>query len=238
MKTIISSIFTFVLISYLVVEFKYSQLEFKGFEAYNKLWIHRGGSPENTIEGISQSLRNGFSGIETDLQYDEKNNLLLVGHDEINDGDVPLPKLETYLEHFKTIENQWWFDLKNLDQENAGKIIKIFKQLENKFELTGKYFIESDQYIALNTLAKEDLPTVYWINPHTKSRLFFLRSLENKIKLIFSNFLGISIYYDSYNDRARSYLGKIPKFIFTVNGNKKNSFLQDKTVHVVLTDDL
>ncbi len=237
MKKCILGIILLTGLLYLAIEYQYQNIQLAGFETQNKLWIHRGGKPENTIAGINQSLKDGFHGVEIDLQFDESNKTLLIGHDKLKEGEEPLPSLEAYLSNLKESQIDWWFDLKNLNNENANEISNLLKQFEKRFNLSNRYFIESDQFFALNKLASKNIPTVFWINPHTKSRIFFLRKIENKLKLLFSNFIGVSIYYESYNEKARDYLELIPKFIFTVNGDLKDQYLNDNSIQVVLTDD-
>lgn len=237
MKKFFFFIIILLLAFYTGIEYQFQNLELKGYNTNNKIWIHRGGTPENTITGISQSINQGFDGVEIDIHFDKKSSLFFVGHDLPTKNEPSLPTLELFLGTFKDLKIHWWFDLKNLNQDNAIEISRKFKVYEKDYKLIGHYFIESNQYTALKTLASYDLPTIYWLNPHTKSRLFYLRMFENKVKLIFSNFLGVSLYYESYNEKAKSYLSDIPKFIFTVNGELKNQYIKDQTIQVVLTDD-
>lgn len=229
----------FVALAYTAIEVKFSHLDIKKIETSSKLWRHRGGEPENSIYGISKSLNDGYRGIEIDIHYNSEQNNFLVIHDlkESSNSSNTLT-LNRVLSNFSTFDVRWWFDLKNLSNENHLKILDLLKNLEDVYDLKNKYFIESDQYTPLRVLSKSSIPSVYWINPHSKSRIFLLRKLENKIKLIFSSFIGVSIYHTSYDEKAKSYLSDINKFIFTVNGQEKEKYLSDPSVNVVLTDEI
>tara|TARA_R110002049_G_scaffold243078_5_gene416855 strand:- start:2060 stop:2776 length:717 start_codon:yes stop_codon:yes gene_type:complete len=224
--------------TYLAIEVKYSNLTFNKIQTNNKVWKHRGGTPENSLSGISKSLTEGYQGIEIDINYDDKIDKFIVDHDYDHESSkAKTLTLQEVLTENRVKDVKWWLDLKNLKNDNYQKVLKLLKSIEDKYDLNDKYFIESDQFIPLRALANASIPSVYWINPHSKSRIHYLRIVENKIKLIFSNFIGVSIYYESYDTKAKKYLSHINKFIFTVNGKGKEIYINDPTVNIVLTDD-
>lgn len=219
------------------IQVKFSNLALSGYKTENKLWIHRGGYPENTKAGITQSLNQGYTGVEVDIYYDSNHNQFLVTNDDpsLNRSSTTLT-LEEFLKYFSNSNHHWWFSLKNLSDANFKQVLSKLTSLVESYSLSGRYFIESDQYFPLRDLAKESIPSVYLMNPHSQSSLFFIRKIENKVKILLADFIGVSLDQGSYDDDASAYLSHLSKFMFVVSGEAKDQYLKDPTVQVILTN--
>jgi hypothetical protein len=204
----------------------------------SKVWKHRGGSPDNSILGVKKAISTeGFEGVEIDLFFDLENNVFLVTHDKPIKGGEYIT-LEQFLLELKVNKVSFWLDLKNLSNQNADNIIKKIKLLEYKYPSFKNFIIESQEYFPLRKLSYKGIDSVYWINPHTKSRLRFFRNLINKWRIISSDFVGVSAYYSHFESSILkdSLLRKIPVYLFTINEkNTLEKLLLRENVKVILS---
>lgn len=227
--------FSLISIIYGTIQVKFSKLSLPGHQSENKTWIYRGGYPENTIAGITQSLNQDYRGVQIDVFFDPQKNIFSVSSDDPSSKNINVVlTLENFLKNFSNSKHHWWLSLKNLNEENLQQVIIKINQLVETYDLTNRYFIESDQYIPLRELADASIPSLYKINLYTGSSFLFLRKIENKIKLLFSNFIGISIDYSKYGKEEKGYLSHLSKFLLTNQNDDKDAILSDPTVQVIL----
>ena len=237
----IKSFFQFIAIGIfliVVIEILYSSKSFKQYNAGGKTWEHRGGSPENTTEGILKAyVVERKNGIEIDIHFDLKTSQFFVVHDPPKDGEI-YPTLNEFLDVLSSYQIKFWLDLKNLNSDNLNGVKNRLKYLEKKYPNFKDYLVESVNYWPLRDLSFEGFNTIYWINPHSKSRLSYLRNLMNKLRLINADFVGVSVYHDNLmHSIARSdLLKKVPLFVFTIKEKERfNQVSRMENVQVILT---
>ena len=214
---------------------------YKNFPWVNtKIWLHRGGNPPNSLKGIKEAIVKGVNGIEIDIHYNEYKKDFVVIHDRPDFKKLKsYLKLEMVLSSFKANKVSWWLDLKNLNMSNKDNTQQRLKTLENKYNLKGRYFIESNNFLPTMLLSWSKIPTAYWINPHSKSRIFIIRSFFNKLQLLIGNFVGVTAYYKSLHEKSNKLLSNVPTAVFTINDPTLiKKFESMKNVKVLLTDNI
>jgi glycerophosphoryl diester phosphodiesterase len=232
-----------VLIAFLVItEVLYVGHEFRKVEgSNNKVWRHRGGNPENTVEGITKSItEDQFDGVEIDLFYNNEKNIFYVTHDKPM-VDKQYQSFESYLIKLRGMKVSYWLDLKNLTTSNREMVATRLSLLKNKYNSFQNYIIESKNYRPLRELASMGENTIYWINPHAKSRIRIFRDIINKWKIILSDFVGVSVYYTQFQSSLKksSLLKKIPVYLFTINDESiLKKLIGRSNVKVILSRDI
>ena len=237
-KTIIFSIViaTFAIIPHVL--FKAHKLEGFNFPS-QKIYAHKGGQPENSIKGIINLIERGHYNFEVDLFLDNDSSEVFLSHD-------PLKKEQHYdslTELFKELKNRglekcyFWLDFKNLNEINSKKIGEKLNQIVVEFGLRDRLFVESREIKALKKLSNFNIKTVYWINPYHLSRLFYLRNYKNIYDIITSKVIAISMPYEKFNDRVKSFFGHIPVLLFTVNDEKtREVFSRQENIKIIIKD--
>jgi len=93
-----------------------------------KLFAHRGfvenNMKQNSIASLKNAVAKGFKAIEFDIWWVDGE--FFIKHDKPNKKEeFSLPRLQDYL-YYKN-ELEYWFDFKNIDQNNIGDALKKLK---------------------------------------------------------------------------------------------------------------
>ena len=93
-----------------------------------KLFAHRGfvenNMKQNSIASLKNAVAKGFKAIEFDIWWVDGE--FFIKHDKPNKKEeFSLPRLQDYL-YYKN-ELEYWFDFKNIDQNNVGDALKKLK---------------------------------------------------------------------------------------------------------------
>jgi glycerophosphoryl diester phosphodiesterase len=93
-----------------------------------KLFAHRGfvenNMKQNSIASLKNAVVKGFKAIEFDIWW--VNGEFFIKHDKPNKKEeFSLPRLQDYL-YYKN-ELEYWFDFKNIDQNNIDDVLKKLK---------------------------------------------------------------------------------------------------------------
>jgi glycerophosphoryl diester phosphodiesterase len=93
-----------------------------------KLFAHRGfvenNMKQNSIASLKNAVAKGFKAIEFDIWW--INDEFFIKHDKPNKKEeFSLPRLQDYLQYKNELE--YWFDFKNIDQNNIDDVLKKLK---------------------------------------------------------------------------------------------------------------
>ena len=93
-----------------------------------KLFAHRGfvenNIKQNSVASLKNAVANGFKAIEFDIWW--INGEFIIKHDKPKrEEEFLLPRLQDYLIYKNELE--YWFDFKNLDQNNIDDVLKKLK---------------------------------------------------------------------------------------------------------------
>ena len=205
------------------------------FDFGPKEWIHHTGFPINTPEGMRNVIKLGYKGIECDVFYSEEEDRFIVAHDLPYKGQKVY--LDDLLDILKGTDVKLWIDFKNASLVNLFKEIKKFKEIDQKLNVNGHYFVESPDMIHQILLSRFHVNSISWLRLHSLSRAFYLRNLPNKLGIVLGDFQSISFPIEHYNEKVESTYGHVSKLIFTVNDPKIIKKLKnDSTVKVILKD--
>ena len=201
-KKIIITI-TSVFILFLINIFSPYRIEFIGYQ--NKIWGHKTNDLKKLYTGTLL-----YEGIELDLFYDEKNNILDVNHPPDKSINLSFSKYMESLNSQKINKPRLWLDIKNLKKENSDKILEKLVFLFGKYNFNLKnVLIESTNPHELLKFSNEKFRTSYYLpnNLHTLNN----DKLTNHIKIIKQNIfyedLEISFNFKNY-DIAHKYFPK------------------------------
>ena len=216
------------LLPVLLYRFSPRRIEFLGY--YDKVLAHR----VNSLGKLESALP-FFSGVELDIDYLAKTNILDVNHHPAKSINL---SFETYLNHINTeILPFLWLDIKDLNATNADAILlKLNTLFDAKHYPKDKVLIETQHPEALVKFIEEGYKTSYYIPPQLYKK--DEKELKNeliKIKLILNRHpkMAISTSILDYD-------------IVSVNLPKKNKYIwSDASVYrikytktkVVLKDD-
>lgn len=234
MKTFIKLSITFlsiIVLSLVTIELLYSVKKAKPFSfPINKTWLHR----VNTLEKISTLDNKTEPGLEIDVFYYSKQNKFYVLHDwEENPAETL--SLENYLLQVQKSNKHLWIDLKNLTSKNKDPISRELKILLDRFKLSDKTLIESQNGWAHIALSKTGLNCSYWLNTYSRSRLFWLRNLENKLILILGNFISVSFSQNGHNRNVEEMFNQFPILLFSIeNQNNYEVYEKNSKLKVLL----
>ena len=175
-----------------VSEFRLSMGNTKHFDFGDKFWIHRGGVPENSIEGINAALSRGFHGIEIDVFFNESSRQFVVSHDKPT--DQTFLTLERVLKEFKETPLKLWIDYKNSDLKHFIKAKNRLKELVLKYGFESRLFIESPHALHQWLLSWSGLNASMWVRGFEKSRIQFLMFF-----IVFSALLQFFVCFKNVN---------------------------------------
>ena len=200
------------------------------FLKQNRVWKHRGGIPQNTLEGINSSIREGYRGFEIDVI--KEGTSLVLAHDS-SEAKSSKEDLETILKRIKTDKLNLWIDYKKGSILHNYSFAKDVSYLLKKHELNEKVFVETKDFATFIFLRLNSVPTSFWFQPRKN-----FNSLFSFIYKILAYGLGTShISYDYNNrDAMKEELTSFPHLVFTVKNKKELTLLCKDDIAVILTD--
>jgi hypothetical protein len=180
-------------------------------------WSHRGFNklalPENSIAAFEHVIRNGVTGIETDVYWQEQQQCFIVTHDvPVNKKDSVL-KLEELLARFKDSVS-YWIDFKNLTNANQEQAEEALLQMAQQYNLRQRLFVESGNGWALRKFKKGAVQTLYWVQYNRSFPAKWLKLLYIKTLIACSNFNGFTTGYSMYDDDFRERFSGLPLYLF------------------------
>ena len=120
-------------------------------ELQSKIWAHR----VNSLGKMMQA-KDIFSGIELDLVYDGE---LKVNHPPAKDAGLTL---KTFMK-MDNGETQYWFDLKNLNNDNETSIVSELNALDTYLNIKDRVFVETENLNAIGQLIDAGWSTSYYL---------------------------------------------------------------------------
>lgn len=180
-------------------------------------WSHRGFNklalPENSIAAFEHVIRNGATGIETDVYWQEQQQCFIVTHDlPVNTKDSVL-KLEELLARFKDSVS-YWIDFKNLTNANRKQAEQALLQMAEQYNLGQKLFVESGNGAALRKFKKGAIQTLYWIQYNRSFPAKWFKLLYIKTLIACSNFDGFTTGYSMYDEDFKQRFNGLPLYLF------------------------
>lgn len=224
-----------VLLSLLAVFYYFFPFNLEHIGYTNKIYAHR----VNSKEKLEASLLY-FKGVELDLVYDSKKNVLDVNH-------PPAKSIQLYFEDYLTVlkdkKPRLWLDIKNLNTENSLLVLKKLKADLNKlnYDYTN-VLVESTIPEALPIFSREGFKTSYYLPPNIYSKPQTKK--DSIIQLIQSklnndNKLAVSTNYKNYNFLKDNF-PETTKYIWALTPRinldqlKVRSILKDSTVSILI----
>lgn len=198
----------------------------------SKIWRHGGGSPQNEIQSVIDSLESGYEGVEVNIFFKEGKFLL---RKDKNDLSTSGEDLEELLIKLNKTNSLIWLDLKPIqigELLDAGDQIKvIFK----KYKLIPRGFVETKSLLAAALLKIKGVPVTLWFEEKTGS---IKNTIYETLFVLVKSFFKIkTISYDLRNSNS-SYLKSYSsdRALFTVNDDQLGILNCDKKVKIILTD--
>ncbi|WP_336129198.1 hypothetical protein [Mesoflavibacter sp. CH_XMU1422-2] len=225
----------FVLLSLLAVFYYFFPFSLEHIGYTNKIYAHR----VNSKEKLEASLLY-FKGIELDLVYDSKKDILDVNHPPTKSMQL---NFNDYLSSLKGEKPRLWLDIKNLNIDNALLILNKLQVILNKLDYNySNVLVESTRPESLSIFSKAGFKTSYYLPPN-----IYLKSKKEKdsiIQLILGklnrdNNLGISTNYKDYN-LLKDNFPITTKYIWALTPRvhldqlKVRSILKDSTVSILI----
>ncbi len=148
----------------------------------SKLWKHGVYSKYQAKE-----LERVFDGMEVDVIYSPEKNNIYVGRVLADTS-----KNQTLDDWFSILRRpkrlSYWIDFKNLNADNAEQAFLVFDNLVCKYKLRNKFFIESQDVLALKLANERKYHTMLWVeNLHYwgkkdyRDTLFVLNEIRSQI---------------------------------------------------------
>lgn len=188
------------------------------------VWIHRGGSPENSLIGISNTIKNGKTKIELDVR--QRKNTFIISHDKPEENQKIIT-LKEVLNHRRL--SHIWIDYKEYSLLNNLLTKEQIKVFQNK-----KLIIETKSILTFLYFKMYNIKTFYWYNPERYffSKFGFNFLLLNFFKIINHSTLSMdSKYIKQYISEDFNYN------TFTINDSKHIKELCEKNnINIILTD--
>ncbi len=211
------------------------KIEFLGH--YEKIGAHR----VNTLNKLESSLAN-FDAIELDLVYVPETNILDVHH-------PPSPStglsFETYFNYLTNKDTFIWLDIKNLDTNNAGLILKLLNKIvAQKSYPKDKILIETRFPEKLALFAAQGYKTSYYLQQNLyklKGEAFISEIKKIETTLASQPKLGISTEHFDY-EILKEYFPKTTKYFWCIRHSKIGDYnvvrtmLKDESVALVLVN--
>lgn len=123
--------------------------------ANNKIYLHR----TDSLYKAKFASNFKIDKYEIDLIYD-KDNGLIINHDEFHNGDLTLKE---FLTQHNKFTKKIWLDIKNLTSTNNSEILKELEILDKYFNIKGKSLIESQYPDALPKLINQRWACSYYL---------------------------------------------------------------------------
>ena len=216
--------------------YRYSPYKLEYLGHYDRIWAHRVNSTEKL-----KSAQKYFKGIEVDVVYDDKNDVLDVGH-------PPSPSINLDLEKYISLigiseKPNIWLDIKNLNAENGDLILKKLVQIFSKYNYPlEKVLVETRYPEILQSFSDSGFKTSFYLPYGLTEKNSNDKDAEiRKIKTILQNqpSLAISSDYKDY-DIMKEYFPEKDKYLWIINSVTKHGFstprkvFKDSTVKAVL----
>lgn len=185
-------------------------------------WSHRGKNnealPENSIAAFESVLKKGLTGIEVDVFWSEEKNQLIVTHDSpvVNGRYITLNEVAA---RFRDSVS-YWIDFKNLEAESMAKINAAFSQIESKYHVQNKFYVESSNAGALRLLSSKAIKKLYWLQYNRSFPFKQLKLLYLKSQVVFGDFDGYTCGYSFYDRDFKNNFGQLPLYIFHANAEQ------------------
>lgn len=210
------------------------KIEFLGH--YEKIGVHR----VNTLEKLENSLPY-FNAIELDVVYDSQSNFLDVYHPPTLSNGV---SFEKYIHFLKKDRPFLWLDIKNLDSNNAEKILQhLNTTMAQSNYPKNKILIETRFPEKLGLFAAEGYKTSYYLkqNLYTLHPTALHSELEN-VKSILKAQPGLAISTEHFDyEILKQHFPTTPKYFWCIRHSKFSEYtlvrniLKDTTVALVLS---
>lgn len=226
------------LIFLLGVIYRHSPYKIEYLGHYDKIWAHRVDSKEK----LESSLK-FFDGVELDLVYNAKTDILDVTHPPVKSINLSFKKYLTVIS--KDAKPYLWLDIKNLNQHNSDSILKKLVSLfsEKKYPFK-KILVETRYPEALPNFAKVGFLTSYYL-PSGLSEMdsIALKKEVYKIRatLAAQPKLAISSDYIDY-ELMLNFFPKTDKYLWVLTSlwkhgiSQPRKILKDPNVKVVLVN--
>ena len=210
-----------------IILYSYSPYKLEFFGYHNKIWAHR----VNSIEKLNSALEY-YNGFEVDLVYNESEDFFDVNHAPAKSINL---HFETYINTSTNINKAKgiWLDIKNLNQNNAQKILKrITKIFNNKNISLNNVIIESRFPEALSIFSEQGFKTSFYLpyNLHQKQENELYKSI-NQIKKVLRSQpnLAISSNHRDY-EIMKKYFPDTEKYIWALVYTLNLEFLTTKKI--------
>jgi len=205
-----------------------------------ELWLHMQNSAIQALKAFS----NGFTGIETDLHFDETGNSFLVCHDwpENAEKKASTEKLNQFLssvEPFLKENRKIWFDIKNLDFLNIYPAIECLKQSQILNKYTRQIWLEFPNPFITREISKAGFQTIqsfFYGNLNAKITRDMLPNIKSYIT--FSKAEMISLPWQVFNADTHRHLEFFPIALYTFKKKEEiNNYSGLDSIRIFLTDE-
>jgi hypothetical protein len=197
------------------------------------LWLHRTNTPAKFSK-----YADAYPGFEMDIVVDSFKMIFDVRHPPVPSQNI---KLEDFLQLKEATGKYFWFDCKNLTEQNAGVTLKILNQLDSLFQIKNRIVFESTNAKALLHIAKAGYYCFYCLPINPEADICNDPALTTKTaSLIDTSFTAISA-----DGRMIPMLNKLfpncRKATWSVNPvrnlfqNEQQKMLKDSMIQIVLT---
>jgi hypothetical protein len=159
------------------------------FEACNNALISTSKKWEKAIDNttLMQSLPKETAGLECDVYFDVQLNRFNVYHDSTHISNLALDSLLSVYKN-RNLSASVWLDFKNLSAENASASLSRIITLRNKYALTNKLIVESNNIKYLSVFCDSGFFTSYYapyFNPYEineQDLIGFIDSMSANLK--------------------------------------------------------
>lgn len=198
----------------------------------SKVWKHRGGNPENTLQGIEASLQEGYEGLEIDVHF--YNNKVLIGH-TLSEAQKNLIDLNKVILGLNGKRASLWLDFKKQSFENSYHFSFYLRKLLKNYANPPQLFVETKDPITLAFLSLARIPTSFWYEPPPSIPRGLYKTLFKVLTWYFKpHFLSSQI--ENYSS-LEAMLPRNEKLIFTLNDLELiKSYCRTPNIKIILTD--
>lgn len=207
----------------------------------SKLWKHGVYSKYQAKE-----LEGVFKGLEVDVIYSPEKNDIYVGRVLADTA-----KNQTLDDWFSILRRpkrmSYWIDFKNLNADNAERAFLVFDNIVNKYKLRNKFFIESQNVLALQLANERNYHTMlwvenlhYWGKKNFRDTLFVMNKIRSQINelhpdAISCEFTMFPLLCDTFPEQ-NIHFWDTPKKYTPENVEFTKKLCENPSVKVVLVD--
>ena len=194
----------------------------------------------------AQKLEGVFDGLEVDVIYSPEKDDIYVGR-VLADTSKNLP-LDEWLAMLKEPDKMaYWVDFKNLSANNAKDAFVVFDNLIDKYNIEGRFFIESQDVKALKIAKRKNYHVMlwveniyYWKNPTERDTISVINMIRSQIDdlkpdAISCEYRMYPLLCDSFPDQ-NIHFWDTPKKYTPENVEFTKKLCEEKSVKVVLVD--